>query len=303
VSWIFADPPCDEAALRSRARGLLDGRPVDAAWLAACTARHGCDLATAMAYEAFLADPANTALHTALQDGRADGLRLAIIPTMYHRERPEIGGDGALVAAIATRLGASVETIPVASLGAIAANAARIAATMQGWDAPRWLVTLSKGSADLKCALLAEPALWRRIAGWISLAGMPGGTPLAEARPGRPIAHALLRTWLAWRGADGGMLAEMGSSHPLSTAPLIPPREVPVVNVVAMPLASHLRAPVARSWRFLAQQGPNDGYVPLANALIPGLVCPLWGADHYLRVPELQSLLARLLVWARSRHG
>lgn len=302
MSWIFAAPPCDEAALRAQARRLLAGRPFHVAWLAEATAQHGPDLATAMAYEALLADPGNAELLAKLQEGSAEGLHLAIIPTMYHRERPEIGGDGSLVAAIATRLGAHVETVPVASLGAIAANAELIANTMRRWEAPRWLVTLSKGSADLKCALLREPTLWSRVAGWISLAGMPGGTPLAEARPGRPIAHALLRAWLAWRGADGAMLAEMGATGALSRAPLVPPTDLPVVNIVGLPLASHLRAPVDRAWRFLATNGPNDGCVPLAKALLPGRTIPLWGADHYLRTPELQPLLAGLLTWAAG-HG
>nr|MBA3939050.1 hypothetical protein [Planctomycetota bacterium] len=68
------------------------------------------------------------------------------------------------------------------------------------------------------------------------------------------------------------------------------------------PLACHLRRPVARSAAWLARSGPNDGYVLLEDACIaPGHLVPLWGADHYLRTPELPPLLYRLLRWAAGQ--
>lgn len=312
MSWLFSGPHRDEVALLADADRLLTGRPpgrLGRDELRAATAAHGCDLATAMACRAAQGEPANAAFLAALaalpltadaQVGR--GQRLLLVPTMYHRERPELGGDGRLIAEIAARLGFTVETAAVASLGAIAPNAAVLADHLRGWARPGWVVSLSKGTADLKRALLVEPGLAARVAGWISLAGMPGGTPLADPRPGRPIAHALLGAWLRLRGADGGMLPEMGREHAFSRAALALPAGLPTVDVVPMPLACHLRRPVARSAAWLARSGPNDGYVLLEDACIaPGHLVPLWGADHYLRTPELPPLLYRLLRWAAGQ--
>lgn len=307
MAWIFSTSPVDEIALLAEADRLLGGEPVaclDGAALRRATTSHGVDLATAMAYRAFHRDPVNGAFLARLAaspttaDERLGGGRpLLVVPTMYYRERPELGGDGGLVAGIGARFGLRVETAATVSLGSIADNAAILAAHLRTWTTRGWVVTLSKGTADLKRALVAEPALAERMLGWISLAGMPGGTPLAEAKPGRPISHALLGAWLRLRGADAAMLPEMGATHAYSRAHLRLPTDLPVVSVVGMPLASHLRAPVGRSAASLGREGPNDGYVLLEHACLPGLVAPLWGADHYLRTPDLAPLLYRLFCW------
>ncbi len=309
VNWLFSEPHRDEIALLADADRLLAARPpgrLGREELRATTKEHGCDLATAMAYRAAQGEPVNAAFLAALaalpvaldaQSGR--GQRLLVIPTMYHRERPELGGDGRLIAEIAARLGFTVETAAIASLGAITPNAAVLADHLRGWDRPGWVVSLSKGTSDLKRALCVEPGLAARVAGWISLAGMPGGTPLADPRPGRPVAHALLVAWLRLRGADGSMMSEMGLDHDFSRAVLALPAGLPTVDIVPMPLACHLRQPVTRYAAWLGRSGPNDGYVLLEDACIAqGHLVPLWGSDHYMRTPELPPLLYRLLRWA-----
>lgn len=313
MSWIFSQPPLDDVALQARAMQLLAGRPstyLSGEELRAATTAHGVDLATAMAWQAFRAEPTNAAFLAALATLPAAaapavpaGQGILIVPTMYHRERPELGGDGAVIADIARQLGAEVETIAVASLGGIDGNAAIVASHLLASPQRRWVVSLSKGSADVKRALALQPDLAGRIAGWISIAGMPDGTPLADRGSGQPIPHTLLSAWLRLRGAQPRMLAEMGREHPFSRTRLELPPTLPVINVVPMPARAHLRKPVDRSAAWLGRVGPNDGYVLLEDALVlPGRVCPLWGADHYLRVPDLAPLLYRLLRQVLS-HG
>ena len=312
MSWIFSQPPLDDVALQAQAMQLLNGRPptyLSGEELRTATTTHGVDLATAMAWQAFRAEPTNAAflatianLPVAELPAVPPGQGILIVPTMYHRERPELGGDGTLIANIARRLGAEVETISVASLGGIDSNAVIVARHLLASSKRRWLISLSKGTADVKRALIQRPDLAERIAGWISIAGMPNGTPLAGRGSGQPIPHTLLLTWLRLRGAQPGMLAEMGREHPFSRARLELPPTLPVINVVPMPARAHLRKPVDRSAAWLGRMGPNDGYVLLEDALVlPGMVCPLWGADHYLRVPELAPLLYRLLRQVLSR--
>ncbi len=305
MTWIFAAPQGDEVALLENAETLLSGRPpgfLSGEELVTFTKTHGSDLATAMALHAIRTAPDNRGYlnrlgaiplqSTALS---ATALPLVIVPTMYHRERPELGGDGALIRSIATRLGVRCGTIPTPSLGDISGNALVIIDHLERMSGPAWFISISKGTADLKRALILRPDLINRMAGWISLAGMPGGSLLAIRRPGQPIAHAMIEGWLRLRGARPSMLKEMSPDHSFSLDRLVLPGQLPVINLVPMPMSFHLRKPVDRSARYLAQTGPNDGYVLLAHALLPGRVVPLFAADHYLRVPELTPLLYRLL--------
>ncbi len=312
MSWIFNVPAVDEVELFASAqRHLTDRAPgfMSAAELRGVTRGHGVDLATALAERVFRSDAQNArflarcaACPVGVDAGLARGAPLAVIPTMYHRERPELGGDGRLVMQIATRLGFTPLPLSVGSLDSISNNAERLIAQLVTWAQPRWVVSISKGTADLKQALIRRPDLAERVAGWISLAGMPGGTPLAGERDGGPLARVMIEGWLRLRGARSGMLGEMSDTHPYSLAPALLPPSGAVINVVPMPLACHLRKPVDRPYASLAVDGPNDGYVPLAAALLPGAILPLWGADHYLRVPELVPTLYRLLRLAAGGH-
>jgi hypothetical protein len=309
MTFLFSKPYADSVLLEERAAELLASRPAGYPTgdeMRANTAKHGCDLATAIAHRCILDEPENreflrrlASLPVAASPGKRN-LRIVIVPTMYHQERPELGGDGRLIAGIAERFGISVETIRTSSLGGIEENATTIAhALTRGGDVPIWIVTISKGSADLKRALIRHPELAKRLMGWINIAGMPGGSMHADPKPGGAIGHAMLQGWLLLRGASAGMLAEVGRSHAYSRAGLTLPSTIEVVNVVPMPLSCHLRKPVDKWASYLADFGPNDGYVLLEDALIlPGRICPIWGADHYLRVPEFNTLLYRLIAYA-----
>jgi hypothetical protein len=67
---------------------------------------------------------------------------------------------------------------------------------------------------------------------------------------------------------------------------------------LGFPLARHIRRRQTRRWhRRLACHGPNDGATILADACdLPGLIFPVWGADHYLdAVYSPEQLLSALL--------
>src|SRR4029079_8255439 len=76
------------------------------------------------------------------------------------------------------------------------------------------------------------------------------------------------------------------------------PASLRAVHVVGFPLRRHLRnGLVRRCHARLESFGPNDGSILLADAPgWPGQLCPVWGADHYLR-PQMDErpLLAALL--------
>jgi len=75
-----------------------------------------------------------------------------------------------------------------------------------------------------------------------------------------------------------------GTGTTLSTWPSLPVH-LRIVHVCGFPLRRHLTHPWApRAYERLAGLGPNDGGgLLLADcARWPGILCPVWGADHYL---------------------
>ena len=119
---------------------------------------------------------------------------------MFHRERPELGGDGGLAMSIAERLGVPAALVPVRSLGTVDANAAIIRDHLRAEPEPVIWLTHSKATPDTVAALVAEPALAQRIALWISVGGSPGGSLWMEPGIGSPLAHLVRRIWLRVRG-------------------------------------------------------------------------------------------------------
>jgi hypothetical protein len=61
----------------------------------------------------------------------------------------------------------------------------------------------------------------------------------------------------------------------------------------------------ARAYDRLAALGPNDGGGVLLGALssVPGIVCPIWGADHYMQPSWNVTPLLRDIVIAALTPG
>jgi hypothetical protein len=135
---------------------------------------------------------------------------------------------------------------------------------------------------------------------WISLSGILHGTPMAGW-----FLHSGFRRWLArsmcrYRGYDFSVLDELDRHARSALAPaLVLPSWLQVVHVVGFPLSCHLRSRRSRrGYRRLAALGPNDGGGILLGDLcrLPGLIYPVWGADHYLEPGwDVRPLIRRIL--------
>lgn len=245
--------------------------------------------------------------------------RIFLVPGALYREQPRFGSDGRLVRAAAARLGIECRLIPVASLGSVTANAACVAEALAGAEERSVvLVSLSKGGSDTRIALERHPALVGRIRAWINVCGLIRGTPISDSLLGtRWWQRGLLRGYLACTRAHPEFVRELSSAPGtlLGNAPDLP-KGLPVISVVGMPLTSHL-APNARVRHGrMAHLGPNDGSTLLHHAIVHtpstgtadavqargewggggGAVYPVWGADHFMRTPEVPDLLQRLLL-------
>ncbi len=102
------------------------------------------------------------------------------VPGLLYESHPE---TGAALSAVEDWLGASVALAPTGEQATVEANAAVVAEVVRAQAASgrrNLLVSASKGSADVRAALEAEPELGRAVPFWIDLVGVLEGTPLTD---------------------------------------------------------------------------------------------------------------------------
>ena len=237
---------------------------------------------------------------------------MVIVPGAFHRERShQTGADGQVVREEAERLGFSVITAPTLSFGSLEQNAAIVRDCLaQVFAEPVTLVTLSKGTAEVKWALRAADAeqTFRQVSSWVSLSGMWWGSPLVGWLCARPLRSWLVRQMLRWKGQDFRVVEQLGygPDTPLAFDVQVPDR-LQLLHVVGFPLVRDLSSRMARrGHRRLSAWGPNDAAgLLLADAVrLPGTVYPVWGADHYLRpaAEDHRQIVRRVLSWLQANH-
>ncbi len=270
------------------------------------TVREGCDFATALLHRRIVESerhgPFLRTLSKTRERSRTPGVRVAIVPGAFHWENPRTGADGRVAREVAGLLGLPVTTIPVSGTGSLTENARLIA----GWlhshrEDPLIVVSVSKGGSDLKTALARPDAaqVFERVVGWVNLCGILDGTPMADWLLSPDLLARANRFVHRIRGRSLDFLTDMRRFPGCALDfPLTLPAHLRGVHVVGFPLRRHLRNGLARRCHArLEAFGPNDGSILLADAPHwPGQLCPVWGADHYLRPrTDERPLLAALL--------
>jgi hypothetical protein len=259
--------------------------------------REGIDAATTHLYQSVLESPQHGPfIHRVDEISRRTEPRkwqaeapLIIVPGAFYCENPRSGADGRLLRVQAERLGCPTGTIPIASRGTLKQNARIICDwLLEHHEQPVILASLSKGGADVKMALAEPDALsaFKNVAAWVNLCGILNGTQMAEWLLSRNPAALLNRLYYTLRGQGLGFLRDLGygPGQPLD-CDLQLPQHVRMVTIAGFPLRKHLSSALARRChRRLTHLGPNDGSLILSDVcVLPGLVYPIWGADHYLR--------------------
>jgi len=277
------------------------------------------DAATLRLYERITGEPQNRALISAMEAppecGRSGGFSadvcIVLVPGLFYKEFPHTGADGAVLKDVARSMGIPVLTIPVDESDGIESAADLIISDLSAASSSATsiiLVSLSIGSAEIRHALTKPGAIhaFRRVGAWISVSGLPLGTPTLESVLRNPVRRILIKAQSAVKGWKFDVVRDLLRHRP--GAPFRLPSHLMFIQVVAFPLHRHLRERRCRRLRTqLAPLGPNDGFTLLEElAALPGYLYPVWGADHYLRgIDDLPARIGRLLsiVLPRAQAG
>jgi hypothetical protein len=177
-------------------------------------------------------------------------------------------------------LGLDAQVVQLPTAAPVAANARRVAEAVRAAPGRVVLVAHSKGGLEALAALL-RPDVAARCDGFIALQSPFYGSPVADALLApQPLRHALGRAARLTRLGSGRGLADLTTAtrhawmqhHAAEIAALV--ARLPVAS-----LATRLEAPadwrdglylaLAR-WMEAEGDGPSDGLVPVASALLPG---------------------------------
>lgn len=249
-------------------------------------------LATALLYDRVLRRSENRAFLQRVIEGHGEvdpsQFKVGLVPGAFYREHAHTGADGARIASLLEDLGLRTELIPVHSFGRVEENARIILEWLQRQTAANLaIISLSKGGAECRTALQMSGCTgWESVKAWVSLSGLAQGTPLVAWLRGRRLRMVGVRFLLWCRGQSFRAAEDIRHDDgDLSTAwPELPPH-LRLVHVIAFPLAHHLRHPWApKAYRRLSPLGPSDGggFLLADAARLPGILCPVWGVDHYL---------------------
>jgi hypothetical protein len=281
--------------------------------LAGLSVRHGVDFATMLFHDRIRSAPQNRDIVAALDaSGAARPAavahrrgRIVIAPALFYRERPDIGGDGAVVQQAARAAGLDVDLLPVESGGTARQNARIIRELLPEYcRTPTVLVSLSKGSADVRLAFETMDSLPAGLTAWVNVSGLVHGTPAVDRLTSRWWSRWALRALLARNGAPFELTREFAAtSGSALNRPARAPRGLLTINLIGCPLSCHLGTRFGRiRHRQMAPLGPNDGLTLLRDAIIePGLVYPVLGADHYFQTADVPRVIARLIAFLEAQ--
>lgn len=299
----YLAPPGDVVRLEAEAESLLDkdaNLPIRV--ILDHLGTHDADLATMLLYRACFrgsngAFLARLAAQPVSEAPLRRSLKLIVIPGLNFERHPETGADGRLVVDIASRLGAEVEVLATEPRGSASDNGALLARQLgQGRRSASHVITISKGTADFRVALRHLGGWPEWLAGWVNFSGVYQGTPVADKVTAASLTSLMMRALIAMGGLASRNIAEMRTDSPLWKPAVTPPAPGRLIHVVGFPASWSVEPRMAHHYRWLLRHyGPNDGLTPLIEFFDhPGRIVPVWGADHFMRAPDISRLIYRL---------
>lgn len=229
--------------------------------------------------------------------------KIIIVPGMFYKEHPDVGAGGDIVCEIARECGFQTSTIATLSKGSVSHNTKLIKEAILNEKLERiWFVSFSKGSAEIRLALeqLENSPQIQKVQGWISISGVPYGTPLATLKQKSFLSK------MVWGATSKLLRVDTGVSKDLChkgilACPMKISSRINIIHIVGFPIASHLHPELIKFYNRLAPYGPNDGLTLLKDYMnINERVYPIWGLDHFLRSSRISSVIYKMCHYISS---
>lgn len=298
---IFEASMSDEVELARQAMEMLGtlSSPPSKEEILSLQKTHSIEVATRCFYEGIKQSTHRTIIdkiNTQETDvsNRSSGIKLYILPGMFYKSHPEVGTDGALIADVGKKFGFDIELIGLKSTGSISTNADILKKRLKDESHNNvWIVSISKGGCDVRRFLQSnkKPSC---LTGWISIAGVHKGVPFIDSKFTTLFHRMLNRTLCYFLRIDYQALQELRTSDEgwnNKSWPL----DLEIINVVPVPIITHVQKAIIHRYKQTLTLGPNDGFIPLVDVLdLPGHIFPIWGCDHFFRTPELSAYIYKL---------
>lgn len=315
-SGLIAEPHDDyERALLARVeqcKSMPSWSELSQSRLAEIASREGIDFATTLLYHCLRRSSVHGPGIVALDNGLEVSQRgsrgaewrpfVAIVPGGCHEESADSRAALQMVHAEVSRQGLPTEILPVRSFGLLPEQAGIIADWLEARREPELiLVSLSKGSAEVKLALKYHPEAFRAVSAWVNISGLLYGSEWVRWLLDRTTSRWSARLWCwYWRYPFAALEQLRRGPGTLLDFELSTPEHLQTIHIVGLPLKDRLtHLYTRRSFFRLTPLGPNDGMGIMAGDVVryPGLVYPVWGADHFLRSRGLnvQEFVRRVL--------
>jgi hypothetical protein len=203
-------------------------------------------------------------------------------------------------------LGVEHKKVAVRSGHSSEINSAVIAAAIKSSAKPVILITHSKGAIDTLEALLSEPLLRGKVAGWISLQGPFFGSPVADKLLDGSLINPIIATVIlgffgGTRESAQGLTTGASGSYYRGRATAITQllRDVPAVafaSIIESAPGASANTALSIPHDMLARDGiRSDGLVPLDSAVLPGMdFVKVSGVDHIAPVTSAQQPFDRV---------
>jgi hypothetical protein len=269
------------------------------------TRSEGIDIATGIFYLSLFEDPMNAvwikkmeAQPVAAATVNEKRGKVFVIPAMFYKEFPEVGGHGPHITEIARQCGFDAELLETCSPGPLHKNVEIIYEAIGKDPSDRiWLVSLSRGGLEVRLAIekYGKDFPFHKVKGWINTCGFPTGSTLTDIN--LETWQGRIRWWVIGKimKCDVKFLEQMGEkAHAHKPFPQIP-ASLKVINVIPFARQWHVQMSLIGRFKTLTRYGPNDGITTTRSSLIDGYpTYPLWAADHFFRNDKVVPLLYRL---------
>ena len=222
---------------------------------------------------------------------------------MFYKDNPITGADGEPVRKVLRYVNMPHGNIPIGQDSSVETNAKTICKFIQDFKGSEKIILYgtSKGGSDIKKSieLCGNEKYFSNVKAWLNVAGLLKGTELVTNYTDTLRKRLFLRflTFLYGYSYQGLYDIRKSEDSTLSFELKIP-NNFYVLNIIGVPLSTHISLRAFPNYLQLKPYGPNDGLTLLPDAIIPeGDILPLWGNDHYfIRFKKASSLLA-ILIW------